>query len=306
MSEGAVVDAMRPGDHISWIVEDDASLGRILAAYVGGAVPARHKVACFVHATTPAETLAGLAGAGVDPEALLARGQLEILPARDAYLGPGRFDLHAMIDRCLLAVAQARAEGYAGLRLVGDMSWAAGCTGDDLVEYEARVNRVYAGGYAIGLCLYDRRHFDADRLATLLAAHPGAVDGSVDEGRAWAPLLRLRRTDGADGAPVLRLAGEADISNRTAVTTVLDGLFDDGPFDGPSDGPPDGPPGQGRRPATLDVSALRFVDVATAHHVVELADRCGGLRVVGVSEQLARLFDFAGSALVPGMVFEPA
>ena len=293
MSEGAVVDAMRPGDHISGIVEDDARLGRILAAYVGGAVPARHKVACFVHATTPAETLAGLAGAGVDPEALLARGQLEILAARDAYLGSGRFDLYAMIDRCLLAVAQARAEGYAGLRLVGDMSWAAGCTGDDLVEYEARVNRVYAGGYAIGLCLYDRRRFGADRLATLLAAHPGAVDGSVDEGRAWVPLLRLRRADGADGAPVLRLAGEADISNRTAVTAVLDGLFD-------------GSPEQGRRAATLDVSALRFVDVATAHHVVELADRCGGLRVVGVSEQLARLFDFAGAAQVPGMVLEPA
>jgi len=293
MAEAAVVEAMRPGDHISWIVEDDASLGRILAAYVGGAVPARHKVGCFVHALSPADTLAQLDRAGLDVDTLLRRGQLEIGSCRDAYLGSGRFDAEAMTDLCLRACAEARAQGYAGLRLVGDMSWAGDATGDDLTGYEARVNSVYAGGFAIGLCLYDRRVFEADRLSTLLAAHPASVDGPPDDDRPWTPLLRMSRSDDAH---LLRLDGEVDISNRNAVLAILDTLEPQPPA---TDRSP-------ARPLTLDVRALRFVDAASAHHMIAAATRTGGLRIVGASAQLTRLLEFAGASHVPGLVLAPA
>ena len=60
------------------------------------------------------------------------------------------------------------------------------------------------------------------------------------------------------------------------------------------------------RPLTLDVRALRFVDAASAHHMIAAATRTGGLRIVGASAQLTRLLEFAGASHVPGLVLAPA
>src|SRR5690606_10735026 len=105
----------------------------------------------------------------------------------------------------------------------------------------------------------------------------------------WAPLLRMHRS--ADGRH-LRFDGETDVSNRGALTAVLDGFA---------------PPSAGRAvaaPVTLDVTDLRFADIASVRHVVRTADRMGGMRIVGASPQLTRLLDFAGAEHVPGLVLE--
>jgi anti-anti-sigma regulatory factor len=83
--------------------------------------------------------------------------------------------------------------------------------------------------------------------------------------------------------PGLRLDGETDVSNRGSLTALLDDLT----------------------APVLDVTALRFVDVATAHHLVDVAARAGTMRIVGASPQLARLLTFVGAGQVPGLVVEP-
>jgi anti-anti-sigma regulatory factor len=287
VSESTLIDRMRPGDHISWVFEDDDTRDRVLVAYVASAVAAQHKVLCFTHTCSPQHAVALLGEAGIAVDGLLGSGQLQIRGADEAYLSTGRFDVSTMIDTCVRFCAEARTEGYAGVRMLGDAAWAAGPVegANRLEEYEAQVNRVFADGFAIGLCLYDRRLFDRARLAAVQAAHPGSVDTSTGcdaevADDAWSPLLRITHLVDEPG---LRLDGETDVSNRGSLTALLDDLV----------------------APVLDVTALRFVDVATAHHLVGVAARAGTMRIVGASPQLARLLAFAGAGQVPGLVIEP-
>jgi anti-anti-sigma regulatory factor len=302
MNESALIDRMRPGDHISWIVEDDDARDRIQVAYVASAVAARHKVLCFTHTDSPQDAAGALVEAGVDTDALLGSGQLQINGADESYLSTGRFDVETTIETCARVCAEARAEGYAGIRLIGDMAWATGPVegADRLEKYEAQVNRVYADGFAIGLCLYDRRLFDRARLADVQAAHPGSVDACVIDltddtdpfalnlDDSWSPLLRIAHLVDEPG---LRLEGETDVSNRGSLIAVLEELI-------ATEVPR-------TAPLVLDVTDLRFVDVATAHHLVGAAARAGTMRIVGASGQLTRLLAFAGGVHVPGLVVEP-
>ena len=75
---------------------------------------------------------------------------------------------------------RALADGYAALRVTGDMSWALrGIPGvNQLIQYEARLNTFFPGSRCLGLCQYDRRHFGDEALLDVLRTHPIAVIGS--------------------------------------------------------------------------------------------------------------------------------
>lgn len=287
MPEYELVGRLRPGDHVCWAFEDDETRDRTLSAYISGAASEHHKAIYFTHSTTPAAFLETMASTGLDVERLTGSGQLEVFTAEESYLSTGRFEASAMIDGCLAASAESRAAGFTGLRLAGDMSWAVSpVAGSERLDwYEAQVTRVYTEGYAIGLCLYDARLFDTPRLLEIRGVHPCAVDPGTD--LEWTPMLRIRQLDGAPG---LRLDGEADLSNQAALVAMLDNLRLD-----PVHGPP-----------ILDVHRLRFVDITTVNSIVAAAIRLGTLRVVGASAQLTRLLNFIGEGEIPGLVIEPA
>jgi len=286
MTESTLVDRLAPGDHVCWTVDDDAELTRVLGGYVRGGVAADHKVVYLAHARTPEETADELRAEGLDVDALVAASALEIHEGEPLYLAGGSFDPDRMIAQCEELCTQARAEGFSGVRLAGDMGWAARpvAGGDRLVEYEAAVTRVYAEGFAIGLCLYDRRLFHPAVLARLSAAHPaGARPGDRDD---WHPQLRLHR-DG-DGSRLM-VSGEADVANGDALIALLDAVRT----------------GADGAPAVLDVGHLDFVDVRSVRALVATAARLGGLHIVGASPLLRRLLDFVGAAAVPGLVVHP-
>ena len=288
MALAELVRRLRPGDHVSWTVEDDDDYGRLCTEYVRDAVAQHERVFLVTAGTTPSALLATLTDAGVDAEGLVRNGQLQVRPWEEVYLVDGRFQPELMIARCSETLARAHDDGFAGLRMLGDMSWAAAAPPgvDGLERYEAQVNRVFLADDVRGVCVYDRRVFDGPRLAALQTVHPGAAEPGVDED--WRPLLRIRRLDGTRG---LRLDGEADVSNHEAVLIALDSLA--------------GPASGGGLP-TLDLTDLRFMDIATAHQVVLAAGTLGGLRVVGASPQLTRLLGLVGADREPRLTIEPA
>jgi hypothetical protein len=101
------------------------------------------------------------------------------MTAKEAYLRDGQFDPDSMIQLLSDETDKALAEGYAALRATGEMTWAlAGEPGSErLVEYEARVNELFARKPCYGLCQYDRRRFDADMLLDILHVHPKVLFG---------------------------------------------------------------------------------------------------------------------------------
>ncbi|MEO3814540.1 MEDS domain-containing protein [Sphaerisporangium sp. B11E5] len=272
-----VIERLRPGDHVCVTYEDDEQRRAALVGSAQAGVRRHHKLLYF--AGRPQETVvAELEAGGVDARRMLDVGQFQVRSTAEGYLVAGRFEPEAVIGGWVREIDTARDRGYAGLRVIGDMTWAAARVpgGERLEWYEAEVNRVFAGGYAMALCQYDRRLFSPERLGRLSAAHPCTFSPNAPFG--WRPLLRVLRTGDPPG---LRLAGEIDASNRGALAATLAGLADDFPAV--------------RVPLTLDVERLRFADAAAARLLVRAAGSVPmGVRFAGCSPPLVRLLKLAG------------
>ena len=102
-----------------------------------------------------------------------------LLTERDAYLESGTFVPQAMIDFLRRAESQALADGFTGLRLAGEMTWALGpdVGSDRLIEYEALLNQFLANSRSVCLCQYDRSRFDPAVLHDVLLTHPLVILG---------------------------------------------------------------------------------------------------------------------------------
>lgn len=280
------LDRLRLGDHACVVVDDDADRLHGLAAYISAGLRDGDRILYFGPGVEPLS--AALAGLGVDTGAARTRGQLRMATPEESYLASGCFDAEATMAGWRTESARARADGYRGLRAIGDMSWAARPVpgGERLPWYEAQVNRVFADGDAMAICLYDRRLFPETDLRRICWSHPTTVDTDTDT----APALRAVRTSDPPG---VRLEGEADLSNRHALRAVMEHLVDDTPA---TDGS-----------LTVDISRLRFADAAAVRILMHTAaTEAHRLRVVGCSPAMRRLLAFNGAEAVSGLTVELA
>ena len=207
MADAALVDRLVPGDHVCWTFADDLDRRRLIAAYVRIGLRDHHKVVYLTSALDADKAVAELRRERIDAPAALTSGRLLVACADDTYLASGAFDPEAAQAMFAAEVGRAREEGYAGLRALGDMAWAVwGKPGSEqLAGYERQVNRLYADGYAMAVCLYDQRLFAEPLLSELARAHPATVTPGTS--RAWRsatahrPPLR-RPAAGRRGRPV--------------------------------------------------------------------------------------------------------
>ena len=275
-----MLDRVAAGDHVCWVVDDDIDRTDTAVAFLRTGLAARQQV--IYSGDEPAAVLAALSAAGVDTAEALRARRLQMYSTAESHLPGGYFDAEATIKRWRGQMNEARAEGYPAIRIIGDMTWAAGpVPGVERVGwYEAQVNELFADGFMAGVCTYDRRAFDPIDLRRLSMLHPGAAGPALRFDPASS--LRLRSVDQPYG---LRLTGEADLASRAALAVVLDRTFAD------ADG----------RVVTVDVSGLRFTDTAAARLLVRAAEaRPGRLRLVGCSAALVRLLAFHGAGEVSG------
>lgn len=130
----------------------------------------------YIHDSTPRARLMSLMRAeGIDPDQLMGRGLLRLIPSTDAYLRSGGFSA----DRTLAFIENATREMLSGAStkalLTGEMSWyfsgAKGVAG--ILEYERRVNRLTAKYPGVTLiCQYSIKRFDSAMTLGALCAHP--------------------------------------------------------------------------------------------------------------------------------------
>ncbi|WP_250034882.1 MEDS domain-containing protein [Paractinoplanes maris] len=276
-----VLDRLELGDHVCWTVDDDEVRRDAIVSVLADGVSEHHKL--IYAGDEPAAVLAGLGRRGVATRALLESGQLWAGTPEGSYLAGGGFDPEGILAHWHVGKARARAEGYRGMRVVGDMNWARRqVPGADRLEwYEAKVNTVFTDGYVMGVCAYDRRAFDPMCLRRLALAHPAAAGPVLPFDPDTS--LRIRRTEEPYG---LWLSGEADMSNRHALAAMVDEALlsgDEQPV------------------VTIDVTALRFADTAAARVLLDAARR-GRMHIVGCSPVLIRLLHFHGAASIRGLV----
>ncbi|MEV0562389.1 MEDS domain-containing protein [Dactylosporangium sp. NPDC050588] len=271
------------GDHVCWCIDDPASRLGMAAAFVAAGLGKGGRVVWCT--TAPLAAIAGLRELGVAAEAALEAGQLSLPSPADWYIEDGQLIAEAVVRKLASEVADARAAGYSGLWAIADMSWAhrAGVSADVLARYELLLNRVVVGGFVTVVCQYDRRLLGRRQLRPITIAHPGTI-------YQWPPsdtdrsLLRILR----DG-PVLRLIGDSDLSNRLALHFCVADLRDDCTVSGV--------------PMTIDASALRFADGATANLMLQSARTVPGGLIVHCSRQLRSMLDLLGGAAEPSLSY---
>jgi anti-anti-sigma factor len=280
-----LLDRLTVGDHICWLVDDDRLRMHEIAGFVRAGLRDHQRV--VYSGDCPEAVLACIDELGIDTATALASGQLEATTAEASYLAGGTFEPGSVLGIWPELARSARAAGYAGIRVLGDMGWAGRDVAgrEHLCWYESQVNRVVLTNDVIGVCAYDRRTLDPLELRRLAWQHPGTAAAGVPYDERLA--LRIRRTREPAG---LRLSGEADLAGRNALRTVVENVFTDCDSD----------------EVTIDVSGLRFADRASARILVRAASGDGRVHLAGCSPALRRLLAFSGAAEAPGLTIAPA
>ena len=171
---------LEAGDHLCCIYETEAEHRAILTPFLRQGLERGEKVIYIVDART-AETILGyLRDDGLDPDPFVARGQLAILSRDETYLRGGAFYPAGMIALQRKETERALADGYAALRLTGEMTWALrGHHGSErLIQYAILLNEFFPGRRCLALCQFDRRRFEPGVLLHVLRTHPYVIVGT--------------------------------------------------------------------------------------------------------------------------------
>jgi anti-anti-sigma regulatory factor len=284
MTAPGLLGRLELGDHVCGLVDGAEDRLDVAAAVVEAGLAAGDRVMVFIDALVPAALVAGVEARGVAVRPAVDTGQVRVLPARTAYLAAGRFEPRPLLAELAGHVERAAADGYGGLRLVGDLGWVSDQPGgvQHLSWYEAEVNRLYLDGRALGVCLYDRHATDSVLLRRVGRAHPVTVSNPTAAGHA--SLLRIRRTRLPYG---LRLMGEVDMSNRQAVAVAVETMLAEAPADAP---------------VVIDVTGLRFADAATVAMMTQVGQRAtGGAHLLGVCGAVETVVDNLGLDSLPSL-----
>jgi anti-anti-sigma regulatory factor len=246
------------GDHLCLPFGTDEQLQSHVLEFTAGGLDDRQQVMAFTQAVTVADMVGWLRRQDRAFAAALDTGQLQVHRPEEVHLAGGYFDPERMMTIFAQAADQAEANGYRGLRVTVDMTWALrelpGV--EQLFDFEAAANRLFPDRHLIGVCAYDRRRFDAAAMGRASAAHP------ITPG-----LSMLRCAPLPDHG--LALQGEADIANRDAFAALLTCLPD--------------------ADATLDLTGLTFADAASLGALVRSAAARSHRTRVCCTPRLARL-----------------
>ena len=106
----------------------------------------------------------------------LAKGSMEIIPAREWYLQGGHLDVRRVIRGWHQRLRQAAARGCAGLRVSGIAAWLQTRTDwNDFLAYEAALNDAMRNRQMIALCGYELATSGAANLLEVARRHHVAL-----------------------------------------------------------------------------------------------------------------------------------
>ena len=271
-----VAFAARPGEHACCRFASAEDRRLLIIALVCDAVR-RHNKIVYLCPDGVEDAIASLARLDDIVMEMLESGQMEVRPAHPEHVLDRMFDAERMLTRLRGEHERACSEGYAGLSITGDMSWAlANPEGrESLDEYEQAVSSIFPDAKPVVVCLYDHSQGRPGTISHLCAVHD--VDFSPE-------LASLARQDQFSAARVLtegtlRLVGELDFGCAPALANVLATHFH----------------GQLR----LDLGDLTYVDVTGMR---ALRGRKGQpLRITAASDQVRRLTELLAWDTDPGV-----
>ncbi|WP_226011470.1 MEDS domain-containing protein [Halomicrobium salinisoli] len=175
------VDGHDCNDHFAHVYETPEEKFEAAVPFVRHGIERGDRVLYVVDESTEADVRAALRAGGVDVDEATAAGALSFHTVQETYLRNETFDVDEMIDFYGDTVAAAT-EAYEGLRIVAEMTWIAA---DDtpveaVMEYEQRINDLFAETDSLAICQYDRERFDPEVVRNVVESHPHLIyDGAA-------------------------------------------------------------------------------------------------------------------------------
>ncbi|MCT9081327.1 MEDS domain-containing protein [Streptomyces fulvoviolaceus] len=262
-------ERLRLGDHACMTFDDREAQWQVLTAYTRTSLAQGEKVLIVLDPDDLGddEVVAHLDRGSGHVAAARDGGQLELRRNTDVYLPDGRFSKERQLATYADEVDRAYDEGWSGLRLAADMTWALrpGVDSEKVVDYEAALEPLFADPRFTAICWYDRKRFSEELVASMRRVHPLQCMERMDA-------LDVDRTEAGT-----RIAGSAEPGTRTdfmaALRTALESQTVRGPFH-----------------FELDLTDLCFMEAHCAWQLVGFAKSLpGGSRVTVRCGQLLEL-----------------
>jgi hypothetical protein len=154
---------------------------RVLHSFITDGFDQGDKAFHLVDPELREDHLARLAKAGIDVQARMGIGQLEVRPWEDGPLRGGRFDQDIWMASFERVLQSGPAAGFAQTRFLAQMEWAlVDLPGvEDLIEFETRVNEVVPKYDDTVICAYDLARFGANVVMYALRTHPAVIIGGL-------------------------------------------------------------------------------------------------------------------------------
>jgi anti-anti-sigma regulatory factor len=276
----AQITDLAADEHACLTFGEPEELADLTAAFVRDGLACGLKV-LWVSDSAPQRAAAELARRGIAVESALAAGQLTTAECEGRLLSGQEFGAGHAIDWLTSQIAACQREGFPGLRVAVDMSWALRpVTGvEQLPDFEEGVAAALAGTTVSVLCQYDREEFDPVTLATVSAFHTRSVAAATYYADA---VLRICRQYAPPG---IRLAGEIDYQHAEHLALALtEAIRLEGDI-------------------TVNMTALAFIDGSCARMIVDAARGLAPSRtmVLRCHPGIAATFELLGAGDMAGV-----
>lgn len=173
--------AMQRSAHVCVFFNSDDEKYRTLLPYIKDGIDGGDKSIHLFDPDAIEAHLCCMKEAGIDTEGAAATGQLEVLPWEKSYMVGGSFDADRMVRTIEGVMDKCCEEGYPLTRFIGGMEWALidkpGVA--QIVEYESKVNRLFARYDMVAICAYDLRRHKASVVMDILRTHPFVIIGGM-------------------------------------------------------------------------------------------------------------------------------
>jgi hypothetical protein len=166
--------------HVCAFFNNDDEEYRVLLPFIKDGFACGDKAVHMVNPTQHRDHLQRLAAVGIDTAAAERTGQFEIRTNTDVYLSDGRFDHHRMLQ-VFEQLAGDRNPAFPRSRIVCRMDWAGDRRThvDELIEFESRVNDLWARHDDTVICAYHLSRFDGDTVIDVMRTHPVVIIGGI-------------------------------------------------------------------------------------------------------------------------------
>ncbi len=280
VSSDSQITDLTVNDHACLTFGEPAELFDLTAAFVRDGLSGGLKV-LWLSDTAPEQAVAELIRRGIAVDSALAAGQMRALACENYLLSGQSFAAGHAVSWLNQQMTACRDEGFPGLRVAVDMSWALRPISgvEQLPDFEENVGTVLADTRVSVLCQYDRERFDPVTLASVAGMHTRSVAAATYHADA---MLRICRQYAPPG---IRLAGEIDYHAEEALALALaEALRLDGDI-------------------TVNMADLSFIDVPCIRMIMNLARSLAPSRtaILQCQPRVADRFAMFGAADVRGI-----